>query len=124
MPGPAQDGNEAASFTDQEVSNVTGPPTVSAVELVSTPTVDANGDNTAETYAVGNEVRAQVTFSQPVDVAGIPELKLQLAADPADERSMTFDTTGSGRPARRRWSSPTRWWWATVRRASGSRRTR
>ena len=88
-------GNDAAGFTEQEVDNHTGPPTVSAVALVSTPSADADGDTTAETYVAGDVVRARVTFNQPVDVVGSPELKLKLATDTTSERSMTFDTAGA-----------------------------
>ena len=68
--------------------------TVSAVELVSRPTVDANFDNTNETYTPGDTVRARVTFSSAVDVTGSPVLKLQFAED-SGEKSMTFDTARS-----------------------------
>ena len=93
---PIQDlaGNAADGLTDQEVVNTTGTPTVSRVALVSAPSVDVDGDATAETYAVGESVRARVTFSQPVDVVGSPELKLRLAAD-SGERSMTFDAANA-----------------------------
>ena len=87
-------GNAAAGLTDQEVVNATGTPAVSGVALVSAPSVDVDGDTTAETYAVGDAVRARVTFNQPVDVVGSPELKLRLAAD-SGERSMTFDAANA-----------------------------
>ena len=84
-------GNEVAGFTDQAVTNVTMP-VVSAVALVSEPTVDADGNGTKETYKPGDTVRARVTFDGPVDVAGSPVLKLQF--DPEfGEKSMTFDAT-------------------------------
>ena len=46
--------------------------TVSKVELVSTPTADVDGDNTAETYKLGDVVRARVTFSRAVGRGGQP----------------------------------------------------
>ena len=68
-------------------------PTVSSVALVSAPTVDADGDNTVDTYKVGDVVRARVTFDNAVDVAGSPELKLQF--DPSfGEMTMGFDASG------------------------------
>ena len=84
-------GNAAASVSDQAVVNTTGTPVVIRVALVSEPSADVDGDATAETYAVGDVVRAQVTFSQPVDVVGSPELKLRMGGDTAGERSMAFD---------------------------------
>ena len=73
--------------------------TVSGVELIaSTPTVDADGNNTNETYKPGDTVRARVTFSEAVDVTGSPVLKLRLAEDSesgSGEKDMTFNTGGS-----------------------------
>ena len=67
-------------------------PTVSSVALVSTPTVDVNGDGTAETYKPGDAVRATVTFSAAVDVAGSPVLMMRF--DPSfGKKGMTFDAT-------------------------------
>ena len=73
---------------------VNGQPKVSAVALVSTPTVDANGDGTNDTYKVGDTVRARVTFNSAVDVTGSPVLKLQFA-EASGEKTMTFDTARS-----------------------------
>ena len=87
-------GNPALDLTDRAVVNTTGTPTVSEVALVSTPSADADGDATAETYVAGDVVRARVTMSQPVDVVGSPELKLQLGGA-AGERTMVFDTTAA-----------------------------
>ena len=64
---------------------------VSSVALVSTPTVDADGDNTNETYKPGDVVRAQVTFNAAVDVTGSPVLALRLRPD-GGKKNMTFDT--------------------------------
>ena len=67
---------------------------VSAVALVSTPTVDADGDGTNDTYKPGDTVRARVTFNSAVDVTGSPVLKLQFA-ESSGEKTMTFDTARS-----------------------------
>ncbi len=80
-------GNEAQSFTNRAVTRIAK---VSAVKLVSVPTVDSDSDNTAETYKVGDTVRARVTFDAAVDVVGNPVLKLRFAQD-SGEKSMTFD---------------------------------
>ena len=65
--------------------------TVSDVALVSTPTVDADGNGTNDTYKPGDVVRARVTFNESVDVTGSPMLKLRLRPD-GGEKDMTFDT--------------------------------
>ena len=80
-------GNEVASFADVAVGQVAG-----SVELVSTPAVDTDGDGTVDTYKVGDEVRARVTFDAAVDVTGNPVLKLQLAPN-SGEKAMTFDAS-------------------------------
>ena len=64
---------------------------VSSVALVSTPTVDADGDNTNETYKPGDVVRARVTFNVAADVTGSPVLALRLRPD-GGKKNMTFDT--------------------------------
>ena len=86
-------GNEVSSFADRDVA-VEGRTKVSTVALVSTPTVDADGDDTNETYKVGDVVRARVTFNGAVDVVGSPVLKLRLDSE-SGEKSMTFDTSRS-----------------------------
>ena len=87
-------GNAVETFADQAVTNETLLPSVTGVALVSTPTADTNGDDANDTYKVGDEVRARVTFDQPVDVVGSPVLKLRLAGD-SGEKDMTFDDGGS-----------------------------
>ncbi|MYA98794.1 hypothetical protein F4X90_03790, partial [Candidatus Poribacteria bacterium] len=82
-------GNEAASFANVAVQRFAK---VSEVKLVSTPTVDMDDDSTAETYKVGDTVRARVTFDAAVDVTGNPVLRLQFAPN-TGERSMVFDHT-------------------------------
>ncbi len=66
-------------------------PTVSSVALVSTPSHDTNDDDTNETYAQGDVVRARVTFDAAVDVAGDPTLRLRLKAGAAP--TMAFDAS-------------------------------
>ena len=93
------DGEDARGNADTTVDashdltvTVIDVPVVSTVALVSTPTVDADGDGTNDTYKVGDTVRARVTFDAAVDVAGDPVLKLQF--DPEfGEKDMTFDAT-------------------------------
>ena len=63
------------------------------MELVSTPTVDADYDGVNDTYPVGGVVRARVTFDGPVDVVGNPVLELQF--DPTfGNKAMTFNASG------------------------------
>ena len=62
-------GNDADSFTDQTVTNRFGVPEVSSVALTSAP----GSDNT---YAIGNDVEATVTFDAAVDITAAPQLDL------------------------------------------------
>ena len=72
-------GNDAASFTAQSVmNNVEAPPSVESVALTSTPGADA-------TYAIGDTVRATVTFTAAVDVnasGNQPQLALDIGGTP------------------------------------------
>ena len=71
----AGNGNLAVSATPvtNAVLTVTTPaPTVTAVDLTS----DPGSDNT---YAIGDEVEATVTFSEAVDITGTPQLELDFA---------------------------------------------
>ncbi len=81
-------GNELADFSDLAVINVSGRPEVQTVELVSSPR-----SGQGNTYKLGDEVRARVTFDTPVDVAGgSPLLKLRLNWTDSGERDMTLDS--------------------------------
>ena len=80
---PVQDtaGNDAANLTNRSVTNVTGvtKPTVSAVEIVSTPQVDTDSNGTPDTYGLNEKVKVGLTFSEAVDVttsAGTPRLQV------------------------------------------------
>ena len=72
-------GNDAASFGTQTVTNnVEAPPSVSSVALTSDPGADA-------TYAIGDTIRATVTFTAAVDVNATgnqPRLELDIAGTP------------------------------------------
>ena len=62
-----------------------GPPRIVSVEVTSGPGLD-NGT----TYGVGEEIRISVTFDQPVEVEGDPELAL----DAGGERLAEYDSGG------------------------------
>ena len=72
----------APSFTDLEVTNETpAGPTVETVEVASTPLLDTNGDNTADTYGPGEEIRVRLTFSEAVEVdtsGGAPSVGIMM----------------------------------------------
>ena len=56
-------------------------PSVSSVELVSTPVHDTNSDNTPDTYGLGEKIRVRLTFNEAVNVytvGGTPGLNIQL----------------------------------------------
>ena len=70
--------NDADSFTDQTVTNAFGSattPTVSGVALTSDPGPD-------NTYGIGEEIEAEVTFSAAVDITGNPQLELDFDGTP------------------------------------------
>ena len=73
--------NPVATFTNKGVSVTTGPttPTVSSVAITSTPPDTEVADD--DTYAIGDEVEATVTFSEAVNVTGLPQLELQIGND-------------------------------------------
>ena len=78
-PGTVEDlaFNDADSFTDQPVTNRFGStpaPTVTGVALTEVPNNN--------TWAIGDEIEATVTFSAAVDITGAPELELDFAGTP------------------------------------------
>ena len=64
-------GNDAASFTSPVTNRFGSNPRITGVALTSDPGAD-------ETYAIGESVEATVTFSDPVDVTGTPQLQVRL----------------------------------------------
>ncbi len=54
------------------------PPEVTGVEISSTPSLDVDGDNTPETYGLGEKIQVQVTFDKNVTVTGTPRLKIKM----------------------------------------------
>ena len=85
-------GNEVETFAGEDVTNrAPAPlPTVASVAIESKPSVDADGDNTPETYGVGEQIRVRVTWSANV----YPDTS---AADAA--LSVRLDVGGTLRPA-------------------------
>ena len=84
-------GNAVAQLNNQPVTNETPdttPPAVSAVEITSKPGTD-------RTYAAEEEIRVTVTFSETVEVAGTPQLSLELGGE---NRTATYQG-GSGTAA-------------------------
>ena len=90
---PLQDGlgNDADRLSNVPVTNETPdttPPAVSKVEITSNPGTD-------RTYAADDEIRVTVTFSETVEVAGTPQLSLELGGG---RRTATYGG-GSGTAA-------------------------
>ena len=83
-------GNDAASFDPQTVTNTAeAPPSVESVALTSDPGADA-------TYAIGDTVRATVTFTAAVDVnptGNQPQLALDIGGTP--EQAVYESGTGT-----------------------------
>ncbi len=78
-------GNDAATFDAQAVRNVVGP------EVVSLALSDAGTDGA---YGIGDTVSVTVTFTDSVDVAGVPRLDIDVAGSdkPLDYSSGTGTT--------------------------------
>ena len=67
-------GNDAEALSRESVTNETPdttPPEVSILAISSNPGSD-------QTYAAGDEIEVTVTFSEPVDVEGTPQLRLRV----------------------------------------------
>ena len=88
------DGKNAAGSADTTVvtthsltitvTDVEEPPTIASVTISSTPSFDADGDNTADTYIRGDRIVVDVRFSEAVTVSGgnnSVRLRLDLGAD-------------------------------------------
>ena len=83
----------------------TGGASIVRAEITSTPTHDADGDGTAETYLIGEAIWAEVTWSQEVTVANGSDnanvsLRLDLGADDANlsnsQEKMAWTGEGDG----------------------------
>ena len=79
-------------------------PSVTAVEITSTPKGDANSDGTPDTYGLDEEIEVQLTFSAAVQVTlgtplseteGRPQLKIDFGPGSGDEEWARYDT-GTG----------------------------
>ena len=73
-----------ATGTIRDDDETPAPPTISSVAITSTPSSDANGDGTADTYLRGDNIEVTVTWSADVvwDVsASGAELRLRLDID-------------------------------------------
>ena len=88
-------GAAAASSNTATISVVSL--SVTDVEIVSTPSKDANGDPGPETYLMGEKVRVRLTFTEAVDVdttGGRPRLKIKM--DPSYGEKWAVYEGGSG----------------------------
>ena len=88
-------GLDAGNLSGQSVVNTTGrtEPTVDTVAVVSTPSYDADANDTPETYGVGEEIQVRLTFSEAVTVTGMPRLKIKMSPT-ADERYAEYGSGG------------------------------
>ena len=81
-------GGDVTNFSDESVANLTGVvPAVANVAVSTDPGPDL-------TYALGEEIRVQLTFNEPVDVTGTPRLKIRM--DPGSGEQWAEYATGSG----------------------------
>ena len=108
-----QPGSGASESGSTNVDNAnSGPPTVTAVRVVSSP---ASGN----TYLLGETIRIRATFSEPVTVTGSPRLKIDMDR----QRGARSRQPTRAAAARAAWTSSTQWWSPTGRRR-GSRCSR
>ncbi len=92
----ASDGTASVSETFNIVVLAAGTgATPIGVEIVSTPTNDADNNGTPETYTLGKIVDVRVTFSKAVTVTGTPRLKVKLGSATTTEFWATY-LSGSG----------------------------
>ncbi|MCY3699875.1 MAG: tandem-95 repeat protein, partial [Gemmatimonadetes bacterium] len=85
-----------ADFT-QDVTNATQPPAVIRPYVGSSPSIDANSDNTAETYGLGEVIRVGVGFDEDVTVdvsGGTPRLRIDLKSGSGGERWASYEGIG------------------------------
>ncbi len=83
------DGAEVSEVPASQVIRAdTTPPEVSRIEVSSNPGTD-------RTYAAGEEIRVTVTFSETVEVTGMPQLRLEVGGG---QRTATYEG-GSGTAA-------------------------
>ncbi len=69
-------------------------PTVTAVAVSSTPSLDTDNDGTPETYGLTAVIRVKLTFSEAVTVTGTPRLKIKM--DPNFGEIWAIYESGSG----------------------------
>ncbi len=88
-------GLDAGDLSGRSVVNTTGrtEPTVDTVAVVSTPSYDADANDTPETYGVGEEIEVRLTFSEAVAVTGTPRLKIKMSPT-AGERYAEYGSGG------------------------------
>ena len=80
QPDTAVDARHSVTITVTDVEE----PTIASVTISSTPSFDADGDNTADTYIRGDRIVVDVRFSEAVTVSGgnnSVRLRLDLGAD-------------------------------------------
>ena len=82
-------GNEAASFSDESVTDVAGSPRVIGVAISSDAGVD-------RTYALGETIRVRLTFSKAVEVTGAPRQMLEFIGEEGWDRKWAVYASGSG----------------------------
>ena len=90
-PGAWQSGSNALLIR----VNAKPPPKVTGVEISSTPSLDVDGDNTKETYGLGEKIQVQVTFDKNVTVTGTPRLKIDFSSQDWGEKWANY-ASGSG----------------------------
>ena len=71
------------------------PPKVTGVQISSTPSLDVDGDNTPETYGLGEKIQVQATFDKNVTVTGTPRLKIDFSSEAWGEKWANYES-GSG----------------------------
>ena len=84
-------GNTAESLTSDATAAVADvdetSPTISSINISSTPSADTNSDNTADTYVIGDKITVDFTFNEPVTYSGSGNrlrMRLDLGADDSD----------------------------------------
>ena len=78
-------GNTTESLTSDATAAVadvdTTAPTISSIEISSTPSADTNDDNTPDTYAIGDAITIDFTFNETIVYSGTNSARLRMRLD-------------------------------------------
>ena len=96
-------GNRMAAFTDMPVENrVPANATIQKVEITSTPSYDADGDGTVDTYRKREDINITVTFDKDVtwtypSTSAVLQVRLRVGSGTGSAKAAKLVTDGASR---------------------------